>query len=300
MVPTNRFEQYEQFLDAWEPLFWDHEVSVFKVEDREPWKGIPDFIPRRSDMIRSWGIYQSWKAGTTYTLSLDDDVRPEEGVDIFEEYERVFESGAPLSGYLSVGSLTTYDGELRGFPFADRQRSEVAVQYGGWNGVLDYDAPTQLAGVRATEAFRPVALPVPRGAAVTGCIMNCAWRTEYAPIMWQLPLHEGRYNRFGDIWSCLLQKKVLDAIGKVMIINGKAVVRHERASDPLNNLDREHPGIRPNEDLWRHLARWDNAEPTEVYRRVTDAFHGYFRQFDKKYAKHFKSCRDQWLELFEK
>lgn len=260
------------------------------------WSHIPDFIPRKTDMIRSWAIFKAWKAGSTYTLSLDDDVLPEG--DIFDEYERVFEAGAPCSQYLDVGALTSFQGQLRGFPFRDRERAEVAVQYGGWHGVLDYDAPTQLAGVRPDETFHPVVLPVPRGAAVTGCIMNCAWRTEYAPIMWQLPLLEGRFNRFGDIWSCLFQKRVLDALGKVMVINGKASVRHERASDPLANLEREAPGIPVNEKIWPYFGAVDWGGMIETYKIVTNGAKAYFSTHDMEYAEHFRMCRNEWLALF--
>lgn len=316
IVPTNRPDRFATFLDAWTPLFEKHNVFLIPVFDSEDgglddppdflvcqdnWASIPDFIPRQTDMIRSWGIYRAWVTKATYTLSLDDDVLPEG--DLFEAYEKVFDAGAPCSEYFDVGALTSFDGQLRGFPYRDRNRAEVAVQYGGWNGVLDFDAPTQLAGVNAEERFDPVVIPVPRGAAVTGCIMNCAWRTEYAPIMWQLPLLAGRFNRFGDIWSCLFQKRVLDALGKVMVINGKASVRHERASDPLANLEREAPGIPHNEDLWKCLHEdedfWEaTAGMIPEYKCYTGRAYRAFDEVDERYADHFLSARDDWLKLF--
>ena len=166
------------------------------------------------------------------------------------------------------------------------------MQYGGWDGVLDYDAPTQLAGVNANEVFHPVVMPVPHGVPVTGCIMNAAWRTEYAPIMWQLPLHAGKYNRFGDIWAGLFAKKVLDSEGKVMVVNGEATVRHERASNPIVNMEREAPGIPVNEDLWAALTGGD-------YRTVTDSAHKFFKTHDHEYALHFRDARDEWLRLYD-
>jgi len=308
VVPSNREAQIESFMQAWLPLFRKHQAAVYVVWDGPlstrctaatfTWEDIPDFIPRQTDMIRSWGIFQAWRSSRkhTYTLSLDDDVLPEG--DPFEAFEEVFSAGAPCSDYLDVGALTSYDGQLRGFPFRDRQRSEVAIQYGGWHGVLDFDAPTQLATQPGEHRFADVVLPVPRGAAVTGCIMNCAWRTEYAPIMWQLPLDsQGRFNRFGDIWSCLFQKRVLDALGKVMVVNGKASVRHERASDPIANLERETPGVRLNEGLWRRTYDY-SEDMTKCYRHVTNRAVAYLSQDDLQYARHFIACRDKWLALF--
>lgn len=308
IVPTNRPDRFASFVDAWSPLFQKHDVSLNVMVDGpeiEPytkagnmycWSHVPDFIPRRTDMCRSWPIYKAWQFGSTYTLSLDDDVLPEG--DPFEAYEEVFAAGAVCSDYLDVGSLTSFSGQLRGFPFRDREKAEVAIQYGGWDGILDYDAPTQLAGTRPDETFSRVVVPVPRGSAVTGCIMNCAWRTEYAPIMWQLPLFEGRFNRFGDIWSCLFQKRVLDALGKVMVINGKASVRHERASDPLANLEREAPGIPVNEGLWDELVDWNKLGMLECFEFVTECASDHFARTDVEYAAYFLDARNKWLSLF--
>jgi hypothetical protein len=310
VVPTNRPDKYAEFIDAWAPLFKQHKVLLHVIQDlphsdpgiirASAGRGFPvdlhdwstirlQSVPKRTDMVRSWGVYQAWKEHRDFTLTLDDDVVPEG--DIFDAYQRVFEAGAVVSEYLDVGALTSYNGQLRGFPFRDRTRQTVAVQVGGWHGVLDYDAPTQLGGVKPEEFFRRVVLPVPRGAAVTCCIMNCAWRTEYAPLMWQLPLFEGRFNRFGDIWAGLFAKKTLDASGLAFVVNGVASVRHERASDPLANLHRESPGIPVNEGLW------DALEPGD-YRQVTDSAHRYFKTRDHEYAQHFLRARNEWLALF--
>ncbi len=310
VVPTNRPERFAEFLEEWLPLFAKYMVKLFVIQDlpaHDPqikrafdyaglegelhhWGSIrAKQIPHRTDMVRSWGIYRAWKAGASYTLSLDDDTSPYG--DLFAEYERVFTAGAPVSRYLDVGALTSFDGQMRGFPYRDRERGEVGVQYGGWNGVLDYDARTQLAGVNEEETFLQVVLAVPKGAAVTGCIMNACWRTELAPLMWQLPLLSGRFNRFGDIWAGLFAKKTLDALGKVMVVNGRALVRHERASDPEANLERERPGIPLNERLWHNLRGAD-------YQAVTDSAFAYFAARDLEYAQHFLRARNEWLGLF--
>jgi hypothetical protein len=302
VVPTNRPDRITRFLDAWGPLFDRHNVQVSViVDDEATWEKMPWFIPRRSDMIRSLGflrVYQ--RAEVDYVLTLDDDTLPiasQSGIDIFEQYQRVFEAGAPLSDYLDIGALTTSMLQMRGYPYRDREPARVAVQYGGWHGVLDYDARTQLDHPRGPERFKGVVLPVPRGTAVTGCIMNCAFRREVTPIMWQLPLLEGRYNRWGDIWSGLIQKRVLDHIGQVMVINGKASVLHERASDPTANLERETPGIPFNEDLWESLEPYGCPGEAMLYnwRAVTDGVADRFVEDDKEYARLFRDSRDAWL-----
>lgn len=321
-MPSVRPDSLTKFMQAWEPLFEQHEVSLIVVEDTDdPWdllytqyesrlvshKDIPDWVPRGTDMIRSWGIYLAWLEASEYTLTLDDDVRPLDGVDILAEYEKAFETPAFFSDYLSVGDLTTAGFALRGFPYRDRKIAIPAIQYGGWHGVLDFDAPTQLLAdpsrVRGHK-FAPVCIPVPKFTPVTTCIMNAAWRTEFAPLMWQLPMHGPLYNRFGDIWSGLLQKKMLDAFGHAMLINGCASVYHERASDPITNLEREAPGIRVNETLWEHLSEFDLYEPAlgdsigDAYRSLITTFAKH-PDLDPDYAAHLKEASDCWLALFD-
>jgi hypothetical protein len=311
IVPTNRPDRFQVFLDEWNDLFHGHDVYLIVVQDngkhfeeiREGfhYSGIEgelhhhhtiemEFIPHKSDMIRSWGIYRAWKHGSDYVLSLDDDVTPY--VDLFAHYEYEFEHERPFSPYFSVGAMTSSRLEMRGFPYKQRHNGKVMVQYGGWNGVLDYDAHSQLMiGNNTDEQFWPYVMPVPKGAAVTTCIMNAAWRNEFSREMWQFPLFDGRYNRFGDIWSGLLQKQVLDFQGQVMLINGRAGVLHQRASNPQMNLRREKPGIPINEEIWEYLYPGPYAD-------LLKQIHEYFERADPEYAAHFKKAYEEWLGLF--
>lgn len=308
VVPTCREDLYAEFVTSWTPLFEKHNVDLIPVWDIDGKRDdMPWFIPTGTDMIRSWGIYKAWQKGSTYTLTLDDDVRPSR-FDPFDEYEAAFDHGAVCSPYFSVGQLTESPYEMRGFPYKDRKTAEVVVQYGGWSGTLDYDAATQITTNPGWEAFSPHVVTIPRGTPVTTCIMNAAWRTEYAPIMWQLPMLDGKYNRFGDIWSGLIQKKVLDMIGSVMLINGRASVRHDRASDPIKNLAREVPGIEINESLWgvlgwheqmqaaRSFSVRDDTHLREIQYRIVATWAA--EAFPDDYRDYFLKAVDGWLALF--
>lgn len=298
VVPSNRPDRLEDFLTAWSPVFDRRKVELFIVRDEpETWATLPDWVPRRSDMIRSWGFLQAYRTDVDYVLTLDDDVRPissQNGADIFDHYEKVFTAGAPLSPYLDVGALTTAGVQMRGFPYRDRMPAPVAVQYGGWHGVMDYDARTQLAGAPNSARFSDVVLPVPLGAAATCCIMNCAFRRDMTPIMWQLPLVDGRYNRWGDIWSGLIQKRVLDSWHEAMIINGAASVLHERASDPQANLERETPGIPFNEDLWPRIWARGEIDLMDNWYGAVTSFAEQFQANDPEYAYHLLSSANAW------
>jgi len=320
VVPSIRPEGFVEFLRAWTPLFRKHWVRLYVVWDLEKRPDLPgyneadlyeiwqegsqserpDFIPRGTDMCRSWGFYQAWRDECDFTLSLDDDVRPG-GRDIFEEYESEFGFQRPNSPYLDVGAFTSIGLPMRGFPYADRH-AQTVVQYGGWKGVPDLDAVTQLRLPPLDETFFPLNIAVPRGAALTTCAMNFAFLTQYTPIMWQLPMLEGRYNRMGDIWSGLIQKRVLDAAGLNMVLNGMATVAHERASDPFQNLRREAPGLGHNEALWKELQHgFRYVDILDEFRRVTNEVIYYFfgtKGNDVEYADHFREARNEWLRLF--
>lgn len=253
-------------------------------------------------MCRSWGFYQAWRDENDYILSLDDDVLPS-NTDIFKAYEYEFTRENLLSEYLNVGSLNSAEYPMRGVPYGGRWQ-EVVVQYGGWIGVPDLDAVTQLQDFSQHRNSIParVILPVPKGIPMTTCAMNFAFKSEYTPLMWQLPLYEGRYNRFGDIWSGLIQKRVLDKMNKVMLLNQRANVIHKRASDPFTNLKREAPGMHLNESMW---------EKTDLLRGAIfeDPIIGAFKlstlsmaysigAIDPEYRDHFIDARDKWLALF--
>lgn len=320
IVPTNRPERNLQFLKDWSALFTKHSIHLYLMQDLPEtdkalekylqtvkyrytllnWSNIElKTIPTKTDMIRSWGFYQAWSDSDSgdYCLTLDDDLIPI--IDIFKEYEEDFRVGSAFSPYLSVGALTNSALEMRGFPYKDRKVAEVAVQYGGWEGVLDYDAATQLALPQEDKEFLSVVMPVPQGVPTTCCIMNAAWKVEYTPIMWQLPMLEGRYNRIGDIWSGLFIKKTLDSLRKVMVINGNACVRHERASNPYTSLQKEAPSVILNESMWENLINPSGNHLIDSYIQVTNSAGEYIARSDQDYAQHFIKARDEWLGLFD-
>lgn len=319
IVPSNRPIEVDKFIASWSVLFVKHKVHLVLMWDLptipQEVKEITSckitqlchkdlttkYIPTKTDMIRSFAF--KWAYDNTdadYFCTLDDDVRPGIFGDIFEEYEKVFDKGAVLSEYFDVGSLTSSELQMRGFPYQDRKLKEVAVQYGGWEGVLDYDAATQLAVPKEHEFFSDIVLAMPKGVAVTCCIMNTAWRREYTPIMWQLPMLNGRYNRVGDIWSGLLIKKTLDAYGAVMVINGAATVRHQRASDPYKSLVKEAPSVWLNDNLWKAIeySMEEGHSAEEYYEAYTNLAAKFFLKHDKEYGDHFLKARDEWLSLW--
>jgi hypothetical protein len=298
VIPTNRPDRFYGWWAAWLRLLERHDVGVFVCEDldeptigeaprrtvlrRPDW---PWWVPRSTDMCRSWAMVHAYRSGAEFIVSLDDDVEPIG--DVFAAYESVFDRGAVVSEYFDVGALTTFPGQMRGFPYGHRDRRTVGLQVGGWSGVLDFDARTQLEVGTREDEFAGLVVPVPKGSAVTVCAMNMAFRREFTPLMWQLPLLDGRYNRWGDIWAGLLAKRALDEQNVAVVVNGQAQVRHERASNPHANLEREAPGVPINEGLWEKLGG-----VISFTTHLADCG-------DVEYAAHCLNAYDAWLAEFD-
>lgn len=319
VVPTNRPDQFTKFVNAWAHLFRKHGAHLIVVEDfdemhpeiekvlqngvdytvlcRKAFRHVPFAVPVGTDMIRSGGFKDAYDMEATYTMSLDDDVVP--GFDDpFEQYELVFEKGSVVSPFLSVASFTDSPYQMRGFPFGDRAPQKVMVQYGGWRGTHDLDAYTQLwdNGERI-GTFDPAVLPVPRGIPMTTCAMNFAFRTESTVAMWQFPLFEGRHNRMGDMWSGLVQKRVCDNVGQVMMLNGLASVHHTRASDPQVNILREQTSFHFGDKVWDWTKIQDHPlSVASAWILAVNHLRSNLKIVDPLYADHFARALVEWYE----
>ncbi len=325
VMPSYRQDQFDLFMKAWSPLFYKHNVTLIVVwdGDKNPLllAGVNDhytniyfynhtdidaelgpnawIIPRRTDCIRSFGFYKAWQSDCDYIITLDDDVRPIEGFDIFEAYEKQFREGAIVSDYFDVGSLLERPAglQMRGFPFSERQKKTVMLQYGMWAGVPDLDGITQLANPTQNGKVIARNVVIPRGTAVTGCIMNCAFRREFAPNMYQLLMgKDWPFDRWGDIWSGLIAKRVCDINDWAVVINGWATVEHIRASDVNTNIKKEASGYAVNEELWDNMSF--DAGDTSPELLLSMAQKDYF--YNKDYSNKLLEASILWTKLFSK
>jgi reversibly glycosylated polypeptide/UDP-arabinopyranose mutase len=111
--------------------------------------------------------------------------------------------------------------------------------------VKDWDAPTQL--VRGNPDCTFYKGPIPKGVLYPMCIMNVAFKMKMLPYMYQAPMgYKVGLDRFGDIWSGIESKRVIDEKGWA-VVSGYATVNHTRASDVFVNLQKEAKGLSLNE-----------------------------------------------------
>lgn len=274
VVPTNRPEQYELFEQRWSPLFDRHGVSVFRVvngddpqchvqfsdgkgfvvslSERPQWK---DFIFTHTDAVRNFGFLvaaEFFRDQLQVVLTLDDDVFPMRGQDPIRDHLLALHQYVPISWFSTASEY------MRGFPYGVREEAEVWVSHGVWEGVHDYDGPTQL--VRGNPKATFYQGPIPKGCFFPCCGMNLAFKAAALPFLYFAPMGKQLgVQRFADIWMGLRMKHELDDLGKA-VVTGHATVWHSRASNVLNNLEQEARGIKWNEVLWQS----DTQAPEEM------------------------------------
>lgn len=333
VVPTIREQQLKEFLESFKDLFQQHVVTLIVVEDNPTktfkvpeldidfnihvaWDDIEKhlkedswIIPRRTDCVRSFGFYLAHKLfNSPYVLTLDDDVRYN-GVDIFAKYEHGFNSrisNAPMYDTLQLPS----DVSPRGFPFKERGTVPVMLQWGMWEGVPDLDGVTQLlhsiTDYKIPELYKERLIGISKSQGVTGCIMNCAFKREVIPAMYQLLMGQDKggnawpYDRWGDIWSGHLAKKYVEnVLGGAVAINYAAHVRHERASNVYTNIKKELSGYEVNEYFWTNLSVYTNCSYEFMIKDICD----HVRIFDKApttgASDKYKEAILTWLKILQ-
>lgn len=282
VVPTNRPEKMVTFLEKWEPLFHKHNITPIIVEDGEKpvlhfmneeyhidgkWsvKDImgkdSDLIFNKNDGVRNLGFafIEFYLPETEIIITLDDDVEP--CGDTIQDHLDALERRVPVSW---LSTATEY---MRGFPYGVREEAEVVLSHGVWEGVKDYDAPTQLVeGNKDCGFFKGT---IPKGIYYPMCGMNIAFKRKMLPYMYYAPMgYRVGMDRFADIWLGIESKKIIDKKGWA-VVSGYSKVFHNRASNVMINLAKEAKGIALNEKFWEG----DENDP-------------YFKLYEK--------CRKRW------
>ena len=282
VVPSIREESYAQFLDAWGALFTKHDVSLIKVTDGDdptltiegkPYKcklsdedsDVRDLIFNKNDGVRNYGFwFVSQAFDVEYVITLDDDVKPIG--DPIQDHIDALNMKVPVSW------MNTADKYMRGVPYKVRDEAEVVLSHGVWQGVKDWDAPTQLVlGNRDVEFYKGA---IPKGVYYPMCGMNIAFKRKMLPYMYYAPMgYKVGMDRFADIWLGITSKRVIDEKGWA-VVTGYAEVLHERASNVWKNLQKEAKGLELNETFWEG----DESDP-------------YFKLYEQK--------RNEWKKIIE-
>lgn len=239
------------FTEAWRPLFVVHQVEVVIVKDGEnPTvndKTLEEVMGDKSEAIvnlnggvRNLGFayVAKYLPDVQYIITLDDDEVP--------IGDPIADHIAALNMRVPTSWMSTASEYMRGFPYAIREEAEVVLSHGVWEGVADWDAPTQL-----VNGNRPVVfprMPIPKGIYFPMCSMNLAFKRCMLPYIYHAPWALG-VNRFDDIFAGITAKQAIDR-NNWAAVTGYSRVNHQRASNTFTNLKHEAPGIELNETFY--------------------------------------------------
>lgn len=289
VVPSNRQERLEQFLQRWEPQFNRDNVRVIVCEDHptKEWtlpRWVTHFshaemrgtlgesiaaIPLRSGGVRSFGFWWACQGDKPdMIVSLDDDVSPLPGVDLLADHWAALETPRCLRWWPVAPGFHS-----RGFPYSIRDGVKPVLNHGLWQGFPDVDAITQMGAPNCEDIWAsqwPAVTKsqlVPPGMYYAQCIMNVAFRPEIAPLMWMAKLPDG-WKRYDDIWCGVILKRIADE-QEWALASGPPFVHHDRASIAYNNLRQEYLGYGLNDRLWSLLDGIElEGEPIEQYEAI--------------------------------
>jgi reversibly glycosylated polypeptide/UDP-arabinopyranose mutase len=282
VVPTIREKSLREFVKSWELLFSKHDVTLLVVHDGDnpylEYKGESHYSPEilgkdidllynKNDGVRNLGFafIAKYLPKINTIITLDDDVTPIN--DPIEAHLMALKSPKPVS-WLS----TIIDEYPRGFPYGIREEAEVVLSHGVWEGVADWDAPSQLVnGNHPVEFYRG---PIPKGVYFPLCGMNIAFKRKLLPYVYYAPMgYRVGLDRFADIWLGVVLKSVIDKKG-LAAVSGYAPVYHQRASNVWQNLVKEAKGLELNETFWLNKSK-------------------------NKYFKEYKKARKRWEKMIK-
>ena len=275
VIPTIREESFKRFIVSWSDLFKKHDVKLVVVRDgkkpevteydykqnildpfgmtgdyvfgktkaaNEVMSEYKDIIYNFNDGVRNLGFayVARYLPEVEYIISFDDDVAPPVGADPIFDHINVLNRKTPITWLSTAGHYT------RGFPYGIREEAEVVLSHGVWQGVADWDAPTQLVfGNRQTSFYKGV---IPKGTLFPLCAMNFAFKRKLLPYIYQAPMGpKVGLDRFADIWAGIEAKKDIDKLNWA-VVSGFSTINHLRASNVYTNLIKEAKGLSMNEE----------------------------------------------------
>lgn len=264
-------------------------------------------IPHRSDAVRSYGVYLAYQQDCQYFITLDDDCYPHydqrnsDGYFVEGHIQNLKSFSAPQVAW--VNTIQHY--KPRGYPWgeitATRSAQNVAISHGLWVNVPDFDSITALSTAKKDQYYDHVYdVIIPNNHFFPMCSMNLAWTRAVTPIMYFLLMGEDEngqkyvYDRFGDIWCGLFAKKIIDHLGK-SAVSGSPYIYHDRASDSFVNLQKEAPGIKLNEVLWRDVdaMKFTSTSLKKTYQELIAQLPLYTPYWEK-----LTKAMTLWIDLF--
>jgi hypothetical protein len=255
------------------------DAQYYDVEQQERWlERFPDLrriVPYNTDCRRSIGYLMAVEQGAEVIVLIDDDNFVTDG-DYLAGHAIVgktieMDAVASSNGWFNVCSMMRTEPERviypRGYPYSKRwndgqitkfkDRGRVVLNAGLWLGDPDVDAVTRLNEPVTTVELLTKRLMLAPGTYSPINTQNTAFHRDMLPCYYYV-LTGGEFkdlgiDRYGDIWSGLFAKKVVDHMGD-RVTFGLPLTDHRRNwHDLFKDLQQELRGMIFTESLVQYL-----------------------------------------------
>ncbi len=288
VIPTIRPDtSLVTFMEAWQPLFDKHNVTLIIIEDGENPKltctryyqdsGVNVKTITRGELdtenlvsnfcagVRQLGFLfiAKYLPEIEYIITLDDDEVPL-GDPIQDHLDQ-------LNRKVPISWISTASDYMRGFPYKVREEAPVMLSHGVWDGSYDWDAPSQLLkGDTKVDFYKGV---IPKGIYAPICGMNLAFRREALPYIYFAPVGQFKgAERWDDIYMGVMVIKKFAELNWA-IVTGYAKVLHTRASNPFTSLAKEAIGILHGEEFYKDPENYKGDPWFDKFRENTLAWY---------------------------
>lgn len=317
--------------------------NFFKENFGKAWQRYIEVIPKRAHAETSFGMLVALQRRSSMVIEVDDDTLPFQEHDFIGAHRNAV--GGNVKDVVSTSlnfynvmenllcSRTEDEKEVRvketlyprGFPYhkrfldviseKKRVKGKIVLNQGLWFKIPDFDALNILAegGMEGhprvrSQSLKEDTIVVDMNNLVTICSMNVGFDTKIIPAFYQMPMKYMNIDRFDDIWSGFLVKKVADAMGDYVSL-GKPCVIHEKAKrDTFKDLKAEMDGMIVNEKLSQMILDVDknkieNSDYLSGYQSLAEELKKKLSSHDgwmKDYLDYVFRMMLLWSEICEK
>lgn len=288
-------------------------------------------IPKRCHAETSFGFLIAWEEDADVIIEIDDDVKLLDEYPLIEQrLDNLFtKSGITVYSkskwYNTLENLELNDTKIfpRGHPYDPTTRiqeyiwtnehDECILNVGLWIGHPDLDALTILYNNGLEGRCNILSKNIKREKVIIGkgtyfaiCSMNTSFRKEIIPAFYQPYMKYLGIDRFDDIWSGILLKRIADHLDDKVCL-GKPLVYHDkRPRNTFKDLKSELEGMAINEILWRIVDQIElsGEDYSECYLELANGIEESLDKFNEKLHKDFMKVQVEkmklWLDIIDK
>lgn len=305
----------------------------YGLEERIKWlndKNIPTYIiPLQCHAETSFGLLYAYNKNIyDYIIFIDDDTLPTQdnyfGWHINQLFGLFYKDIIDAAGSKWSDLLPSSRYFARGFPYCQRGNefsvisghvhAPSVMNQGLWCGQLDLNSTdilphlnglTEQIGYNFYDGYRD-SIVIGEEGYTTVCSMNLAFKSEIIPAFYQLPmnhydfpLNKNHVDRFDDIWSGIILKKIADHLGK-FISHGRPICEHQK--EPRNTLKdvvTEAKGLEINEYFWKIIDEIEIPKEMKTWKTCYEYIAFELQKYPDTYINFLGGKMNQWIEVID-